>query len=159
MAKKKEDRKEAQKFIAQNRKARFEYEILDKFEAGIVLQGSEVKTLRSGRASLEEAYAMLDERDELYLIHADIPEYPAASIFNHAPKRKRKLLLNKSEILKLRSKLKEKGLTIVPLSLYFKDGRVKAEIALAKGKRKFDKREAIKSREAKREMGRARRVR
>ena len=145
------------RFAAQNRKARFEYEILEKVEAGIALLGSEVKSLRAGRASIEEAYAAIDARDEVYLLDAHIPEYPFSSYLNHEPKRKRKLLLHGAEIVRLRQKLKEKGLTLVPLSIYWKEGRAKCEIALAKGKRKFDKREAIRRREDRREMARHRR--
>jgi len=142
------------KFAAQNRKARFEYEILEKLETGMVLLGSEVKSLRAGKASIEEAYAAIDPRSEVYLINANIPEYRFSSYLNHDPKRKRKLLLHGGEIFKLRQKLKEKGLTLVPLAIYWKDGRAKCELALAKGRRKFDKREAIRRREDRREMGR-----
>lgn len=142
------------KIIAKNKKAFFEYEILEKFEAGIVLQGSEVKSLRDGKASLSDAYAMITS-GQASLLHAHIQQYSAASIFNHEPKRARRLLLHKQEIAKLASKLAERGLTLVPTMLYFKEGRAKVELGLARGKKKYDKRASIKKREGDREMKRA----
>lgn len=154
--KKTKDKEPERTLAAQNRKARFDFEILDKIEAGIVLRGSEVKSLRAGKASIEEAYAAIDLKGEVFLIGAHIDEYRQASVFGHQPRQKRKLLLHKEEILRLQQKLKEKGLTIVPLSLYFdRNGRAKCEIALARGKRQFDKRQSIKQSEAKREISRA----
>ncbi|MGH3446824.1 MAG: SsrA-binding protein SmpB [Nocardioidaceae bacterium] len=145
------------KLVAQNRKARHEYHIEDTFEAGLVLNGTEVKSLRAGRASLSEAFADITD-GEAWLHNAHIPEYTQGTWNNHAPRRKRKLLLNRHEIDKLAHRVSERGLTIVPLSLYFKDGRAKVEIALAKGKKTYDKRQAIAKRdmerEAERELGR-----
>lgn len=139
--------------IASNKKARHEYHIDEVFEAGISLVGSEVKSLRAGRASLSEAYAMI-RGDEVYLIGANIPHYAQASILNHDPTRSRKLLLHRSEIRRLIGKTAERGFTLVPLRLYFKGNKVKCEIALARGKAAWDKREAIAKREARREMER-----
>lgn len=141
-------------FVARNRKARHEYDLIEKVEAGIVLTGSEVKSLRAGKASLEEAYATL-EKDEVWLLGCDIPEYLQANQLNHKPKRPRKLLLHRREINKLGSKATEKGLTLVPLAIYFKRGKAKVEICIARGRKTYDKREALKSRDAKREMDRA----
>lgn len=141
------------KLIAQNRKARYEYSIEDTFEAGIVLTGTEVKSLRSGRASLVEAFADVSD-GEMWLHNAHIPEYSQGTWNNHAPRRKRKLLLNRSEIDKMEQRVNERGLTIVPLAMYFKDGRAKVEIALAKGKKFYDKRQAIATRDAQREATR-----
>ena len=123
--------------IAQNRKARHDYLIEDKYEAGLVLTGTEVKSLREGRASLAEAFVSIDRRGEMWLEGANIPEYLNGTWNNHAPKRKRKLLLHAQQIVKLSRQIEAKGYTIVPLSLYFKDGRAKAEIALARGKREL----------------------
>lgn len=142
------------KVIAKNKKAFFEYFIEEKYEAGIALQGSEVKSLRDGQASLSDAYAMI-KNNEAWLLHAHIAPYAPSAIFNHEPKRARKLLLHKAQILKLLGKLKEKGLTLIPTMLYFKQGRAKVELGLAKGKKKYDKRTAIKARENKRELSRA----
>ena len=139
------------KLIVQNKKARHDYAIEDKYEAGLVLTGTEVKSLREGRASLAEAFISIDRRNEIWLENANIPEYLNGTWNNHAPKRKRKLLLHEREILKLARQSEAKGYTIVPLSLYFKDGRVKAEIALARGKREFDKRQALREEQDKRE--------
>jgi SsrA-binding protein len=132
------------KIIAKNKKAFFEYHLEDKLEAGISLTGSEVKSLRDGQASLADAYGLI-KGGEAFLLHAHIAQYPPSSIFNHEPRRQRKLLLHKKEILKLESKLSQKGLTLVPTMMYFKSGRVKLELALAKGKKQYDKREAIKN--------------
>jgi SsrA-binding protein len=140
--------------VARNRRARFEYELLDKLEAGIVLTGTEVKSLRNGKASLEDAYATI-ERGEVWLHGTDIPEYVQANRMNHKPKRPRKLLLHRSEILKFAGKASERGLTLVPVQLYFKNGRAKVELSVAKGKKTHDKREALKTKDAKRDMDRA----
>jgi SsrA-binding protein len=136
------------KVIAKNKKAFFEYHIEEKIEAGLSLMGSEVKSLRDSKASLSDSYVVI-KGGEAYLLHMHIAPYSSASIFNHEPKRPRKLLLHKKQIRKLDAALRQKGLTIVPTMLYFKKGRAKAEIALAKGKKKYDKREAIKKREEK----------
>ena len=142
------------KLIAENRRARYDYELLERFEAGIVLTGTEVKSLREGRVTLAQAYA--DVRDnEVWLLGAEISEYAQGNIANHEPTRDRKLLLKRAEIAGLVGKVREKGQTIVPTRLYFKDGKVKIEIALARGKEKGDKRRNIVDREAKRQMERA----
>ena len=140
--------------IASNRKARHDYHIEDTFEAGIVLSGTEVKALRHGRASLVDGFAMFTG-DELYLENVHIPEYLNGTWTNHAPRRKRKLLLHRSELDKIASKTRESGRTIVPLALYFKDGRAKVEIALATGKKQYDKRHALRERQDRREAERA----
>jgi SsrA-binding protein len=143
-----------QKVIVSNRKARHDYSILDTFEAGLVLVGTEVKSLRAGKASLQEAFATVDD-GEVWLRNVHIPEYTQGTWTNHMPKRNRKLLLHRREIEKLLGKTKESGLSIVPLSMYFKDGKVKVEIALAKGKKSYDKRQDIAKRDAGREVSRA----
>jgi SsrA-binding protein len=140
--------------VSRNRKARHEYELLERVEAGIVLTGTEVKSLRNGKANLEDAYAEVD-RGEVWLLGCDIPEYVQANRMNHVPKRPRKLLLHRREIHKLSSKTTEKGVTLIPLSIYFKNGIAKVEIAIARGKKTYDKREAIKQQEAKRDIDRA----
>jgi SsrA-binding protein len=147
-------RERGQKVVATNRKARHDYHIEDVFEAGIVLSGTEVKSLRAGRASLVDGYADIDN-GEAWLENVHIPEYLQGTWNNHSTRRKRKLLLHKDEILKLQSKVKESGFTLIPLSLYFKDGRAKVELALAKGKKEYDKRQALKERQDKREADRA----
>ncbi len=139
--------------IAQNRKARYDYHIEDTFEAGLVLTGTEVKSLRAGRASLVDGFAEISD-GEAWLHGAHIPEYLQGTWNNHTPRRKRKLLLNRHEIDKLERRVNERGLTIVPLALYFKDGRVKVEIALAKGKKAYDKRQSIATKDAQREATR-----
>jgi SsrA-binding protein len=139
--------------IAQNRKARYDYHIEDTFEAGLVLTGTEVKSLRAGRASLVDGYAEIVD-DEAWLHNAHIPEYTQGTWNNHTPRRKRKLLLHRHEIDKIERRVNERGLTLVPLSMYFKDGRAKVEIALAKGKKSYDKRQAIATRDAQREATR-----
>jgi SsrA-binding protein len=141
------------KIISENRKARFNYEILEKFEAGLMLTGSEVKSLRAARADLSDSYAMV-LRNELWLVGAHIAKYPAANIFNHEEKRDRKLLMHREEIDKLVGKIQEKGLTLVPLTLYFKDGKAKVSLGLARGKKAPDKRETTKRRESDRELRR-----
>ncbi|QDU64055.1 SsrA-binding protein [Planctomycetes bacterium Pan216] len=147
-----------EKIVCRNRRARHDYEITDTIEAGIVLTGTEAKSLRAGKASLEESYARV-ERDEVWLIRADIPEYAMANIMNHEPKRKRKLLLHRREIAKFAKKGMEQGFTLIPLQLYFKRGRAKVQLGLGRGKRQYDKRESLKEKTHKREMERARRSR
>ncbi|HWC34877.1 MAG TPA: SsrA-binding protein SmpB [Mycobacteriales bacterium] len=142
------------KLIAQNRKARHDYAIEDVYEAGVVLQGTEVKSLRAGRASLVDSYATVRD-GEVWLENLHIPEYTQGTWTNHEPRRRRKLLLHREEIAKLVGKTKESGLTLVPLQLYFKDGKVKVEIALARGKRAYDKRQTLAARDAAREIERA----
>ena len=144
----------AEKVIAVNRKALHDYHILETVEAGLVLTGTEIKSIREGRVSLREAFARPDD-GELYLEAAHIAQYPAAGRYNHEPTRKRKLLLHKSEMRELSAALEEKGLTLVPLRMYLKNGRAKLELALARGRRSHDKREAIAKREAERQMQRA----
>jgi SsrA-binding protein len=141
------------KLIAQNRKARHDYAIEDVFEAGLVLQGTEVKSLREGRASLVDAYGRVRD-GEIWLEGLHIPEYTQGTWTNHEPRRNRKLLLHRKEIQRLIGKTKESGLTLVPLSMYFKDGYVKVEIALARGKRSYDKRQTLATRDAAREIER-----
>jgi SsrA-binding protein len=142
------------KLVADNRRARFNYEIGETFEAGIVLTGSEVKSLRSGKATIGESYADA-KNGEIWLINSNIPEYRQAGRFNHAPKRPRKLLLHEREINKLAGAVEREGMTVVPLKLYFNEkGRAKVEIALAKGKKLHDKRETLKKRSWERERGR-----
>jgi SsrA-binding protein len=145
--------KTSEKNIAENRKARHEYEIIQVFEAGIVLQGTEVKALRAGKANLVDSYANI-KNNEMWLFSCHISPYEQGNINNHDPVRTRKLLLNRSEIRKLIGKVKEKGLTLVPLRLYFKDGKAKVEIALAKGKKVYDKRESIAKRDFQRDQER-----
>ena len=139
------------KLIVQNKKARHDYAIEDHYEAGLVLTGTEVKSLREGRAARAEAVISIDRRGEMWLEGANIPEYLNGTWNSHAPKRKRKLLLHEREIVKLSRQSEAKGYTIIPISLYFKNGRVKAEIALARGKREFDKRQALREEQDKRE--------
>jgi SsrA-binding protein len=144
----------AEKLITDNRRARHDYELLERFEAGVVLTGTEVKSLRQGRATLGQAYA--DVRDgEAWLHGAEIAIYDQGNRANHEPTRSRKLLLHRREIDRLYGQVREKGLTLVPTRLYFKDGRVKIELALARGKDVRDKRRAVADRDAKREMERA----
>lgn len=142
------------KVVAQNRKARHDYLIEDTFEAGMVLQGTEVKALRAGRANLVDGFVDI-ENDEVWLHAVHIPEYAQGTWTNHAARRKRKLLLHRAEIDRIAQKTAQKGYTIVPLALYFSDGRAKVEIALAKGKKSYDKRHAIAERQADREKQQA----
>ncbi len=143
------------KVVADNRRARFDYEIGETFEAGLVLTGTEVKSLRTGKASIGESYASLDKVGELYLLNANIPEYLQANRFNHQPKRARKLLLNTREISRLAKGLEREGMTIVPLKIYFNArGRAKLELALGRGKKLHDKRETEKKRDWNREKSR-----
>jgi len=147
-------KEQGHKVVASNRKARHDYHILDTFEAGLVLTGTEVKSLRQGRASLVDGYAFI-ENGEAWLDAVHIPEYGEGSWTNHSPRRKRKLLLHKQEIEKLWHKTREGGYTLVPLQLYFQDGRAKVELALAKGKKDYDKRHALREKQDKREAERA----
>ncbi|HYV50542.1 MAG TPA: SsrA-binding protein SmpB [Dongiaceae bacterium] len=140
--------------IVQNRKARHIYHILETVEAGLVLTGTEVKSLRAGKANLLDSYAMVD-RGEVWLMNLHISPYEQGNQFNHEPKRKRKLLLHRRDIQRLIGKSREKGLTLIPLSLYFKKGWAKVELALARGKKLHDKREDMAKRDADREMARA----
>lgn len=142
-----------EKNITVNRKARHEYTIIQTYEAGMVLLGTEVKSLRQGKANLVDSYAVLKD-GEVWLVGAHINVYEQGNINNHEPTRTRKLLLNRNEIKKLIGKTKEKGLTLIPLRLYFKNGKVKAELALAKGKKVYDKRESIAKRDMQRDMER-----
>jgi SsrA-binding protein len=143
--------------VASNRRARHDYEILDTFEAGIALRGSEVKTLREGRASLQDAYAVVEDGE--IILHMQIPAYSHTGYDGHEPTRPRKLLLHRKEIDQLSRRVAERGLTLVPLRLYFKQQLVKVELAVARGKRAYDKRQAIAKRDAAREMDRVRKAR
>ena len=147
-------KEQGRKIVAQNKKARHDYLIEDTFEAGLVLVGTEVKSLRMGRASLVDGFVDIDQH-EAWLHGVHIPEYSQGTWTNHSARRKRKLLLNRAEIDKIERRVNEKGLTIVPLSLYFLDGRAKIEIALAKGKKSWDKRAALAERQANRETEQA----
>ncbi|MXO85545.1 SsrA-binding protein SmpB [Altererythrobacter aurantiacus] len=154
MARPKPETFDKQKTVAENRRARFDYAIEDKFEAGLVLQGTEVKSLRAGEASIGESYAEVTE-GECWLINANIPEFSHGNRFNHEPKRRRKLLLNEREINKMMGAVERKGMTLVPMSIYFnRQGRAKVELALAKGRKAQDKREYIKDRDWKRDKAR-----
>jgi SsrA-binding protein len=141
------------KVVATNRKARFEYFLLETYEAGIQLMGTEIKSIRAGQISLAESYVNIDG-EEAWLINAHIAPYEEANRFNHDPRRERKLLLHKKEIYKLWDQVRQKGITIVPTRLYLKDGRAKLEIATAKGKKQRDKRQEIQKRDIEREMSR-----
>ena len=143
----------AQKIICQNKRARHDYHITDVFEAGIVLKGSEVKSLREGKANLRDSYASIKD-EEVFLINAHISAYSHARQTDYNPTRKRKLLFHKAEIRRLRGKIEEKGFSFIPLKMYFKDGKAKVEVALAKGKRLYDKRESLKKKSFNREMER-----
>src|SRR6478609_6408543 len=147
-------RERGRTMIAQNRKARHDYFIEETYEAGLVLTGTEVKSLRAGRASLVDGYAVIQD-GEVWLQGVHIPEYTEGTWTNHEPRRQRKLLLHRGEIERLVGKTKEGGSTMVPLALYFKDGKAKVEIALARGKKTYDKRQALAERQSKREMQRA----
>lgn len=142
------------KVIASNRKARHDYTVIDTYEAGMVLMGTEVKALREGRASLVDGFASIDD-GEVWLQGVHIAEYAQGTWTNHAPRRKRKLLLHRAEIERLEQRTKESGLTLVPLQLYFSGSHVKVELALAKGKRSYDKRQDLAKRDAQREIARA----
>lgn len=145
---------DGQTTVCRNRRATHDYAIADTIECGIVLVGTEVKSLRDGHASLDDAYARIDD-GEVWLIGAEIPEYLYGNRQNHKPKRTRKLLLHRREIAKFAGKASEKGFTLVPLRLYFKDGRAKLELAVGKGKQTHDKRESLKKADARREIDRA----
>lgn len=147
-------RERGQKLVASNKRARYDYFIEEVYEAGIVLSGTEVKSLRGGKASLNDSYALVDQ-GELWLENAYIPEFTQGSWTNHFPRRRRKLLLGKKDISHLAGKSKETGFTLVPISLYFKDGFAKVEIGLARGKKSFDKRETLKQKDAEREIQRS----
>ena len=147
--------KPALKVVADNRRARYDYEIGDKFEAGLMLTGTEVKSLRTGKATIAEAYAGVDRAGEMWLYNANIPEYLGGNRFNHEPKRVRKLLLKAREIVKLSDGVQREGMTIVPLRLYFNErGRAKLEVALGRGKKLHDKRETERKRDWAREKSR-----
>ena len=147
-------REQGRKVIARNRRARFDYRIEDTYEAGLVLTGTEVKSLRAGRASLTDGFAQISD-GEVWLHNVHIPQYTEGTWTNHEPRRTRKLLLHRKEIEKLSSRTAEQGLTLVPLSLYFNDGKAKVELGLGRGKRTYDKRHDLASRDAAREMDRA----
>jgi SsrA-binding protein len=140
--------------IAQNRKARHEYEVMETLECGIVLVGSEVKSLRTGQMSLDEAYGRIKD-GEVWLVGCDIPEYVQANRFNHQPKRVRKLLLHRREIKRFASRAYEKGLTLVPLKMYFKEGKAKVLLGICRGRKLYDKREVMKKADVKRDIARA----
>lgn len=139
--------------IATNRRARYDYEIEDELEAGMVLTGTEVKSLRDGKAELQDGYAEI-EHGELFLNQVHIPEYRQGNVFNHEPRRRRKLLAHREQIDRLHRKVTEKGYTLVPLELYFSSGRAKVKLGLARGKKKYDKRESVKARDVRRELER-----
>ena len=147
-------REQGRRLVAQNKKARHDYSIEDVYEAGMVLTGTEVKSLRAGRASLTDGFGVVDD-GELWLIGVHIPEYTQGTWTNHEPRRKRKLLVRREELRRIASKANETGYTLVPLSLYFKDGYAKVELAVARGRQNVDKRHAIAEREAKRDIQRA----
>lgn len=147
-------REKGRKLIAQNKKARHDYSIEDVYEAGMVLTGTEVKSLRAGRASLTDGFATIDD-GEVWLRGMHIPEYTQGTWTNHEPRRARKLLLRKEEINRIAGKVKDSGVTLVPLAVYFQDGYAKVEIAVARGRKNYDKRQAIAERESKRESDRA----
>jgi SsrA-binding protein len=150
----KDDEKEGKKMVVQNRKARHDYDIVDRFETGIVLSGTEVKSLRAGRANLKDSYAVV-EVGEVFLHRVHISTYEAGNYNNHEPERKRKLLMHRGEIRRLIVSTEQQGLTLVPLSIYFRRGRAKVELALAKGKKQYDKRHSLAERQAQREVERA----
>lgn len=145
----------SERTVATNRKAKRDYHILETLEAGIALKGTEIKSVRAGQVSLNEAFVLIDNNLEAWLVDAYIAPYQHGSRYNHDPRRKRKLLLHKREILRLWNRVREKGLTIIPLRMYIKNGLAKVEIALARGKKKYDKRAEIARREAEREIQRA----
>ena len=142
------------KIVTENRKARHDYHILETYEAGLALAGTEVKSLRSGKANLQDSYARV-ENAELVLYNMHVSPYDQGNRFNHEPKRKRKLLMHKREIMRLLGKTREKGLALIPLKVYFKNGYAKVELALAKGKKAYDRREDMAARDAKRDIDRA----
>nr|WP_293175310.1 SsrA-binding protein SmpB [Nannocystis sp.] len=141
--------------FVQNRRALFEFEVIERLEAGLILMGSEVKSIRDGKCSLNEAYCQFNSRGELFLVQAHIGEYPMAHSRNHVPLRQRKLLLHERELLHLVDAVQQKGLTLIPLDMHAKNGRIKLALALVRGKKDYDKRASIKEREQKREIHRA----
>ncbi|MEU5163535.1 SsrA-binding protein SmpB [Streptomyces sp. NPDC020875] len=147
-------KEKGRKLIAQNKKARHDYHIIDTYECGLVLTGTEVKSLRQGRASLADGFVQIDGH-EAWLHNVHVPEYSQGTWTNHSARRKRKLLMHRAEIDKLESKAQESGHTVVPLALYFKDGRAKVEIALARGKKEYDKRQTLRERQDRREADKA----
>jgi len=147
------------KIVATNRKAGFEYFLLEKFEAGLALQGSEIKSIRAGQMSIVEAYVDIADGQNAWLIESNIAPYAQANRFNHDPKRKRRLLLHKKQIREMWEAIKQKGMTVVPTKVYLKDGRAKIEVALARGKKAYDKRAEIAKRDMAREQDRESRVR
>jgi SsrA-binding protein len=149
-----EKQSEEIKDVCRNRRAFHEYEVLDRLECGLVLTGTEVKSLREGQASLEDAHARID-KDEVWLVGSEIPEYSMGNRMNHKPKRPRKLLLHRREIARFAGKASQKGFTLIPLKLYFKNGRAKVELAVCRGKQLHDKRQAQKKADAQREIRRA----
>jgi SsrA-binding protein len=154
MADKKKGEKSGHKVVATNRKAGFNYSLEDRLEAGIVLMGSEIKSIRAGRANLSDGY-VLEKGGEMWLMNVHISEYEQANRFGHEPTRPRKLLLHKKEIARMISQMNERGYTVVPTQMYLKNGKAKVEIALAKGKKQYDKRAAVSERDTKREIDRA----
>ncbi len=152
-AKSPKEREEGKKVVCKNRRAFHEYEILETLEAGMVLVGTEVKSLREGRVNLKDSYAKVDN-GEIFLVEAHISPYSHGNIMNHDPLRPRKLLVHKRELRRLAGKVQERGLTLIPLQIYFKGGKAKVELALAKGKRLYDKRAAIKKRDERRDLAR-----
>lgn len=150
--------KEDEKVFARNRKASFEYFLLEHFEAGLSLQGSEIKSIRAGQISLTEAFIEIENGSEAWLVEAHIATYEQANRFNHDPKRRRRLLLHKKEIRKMWNEVRQKGVTIVPIKVYLKNGRAKIEIAIAKGKQLHDKRDTIAKRDQERESARDTRI-
>jgi SsrA-binding protein len=147
------------KVVANNRKASFEYFLLEKYEAGLVLQGSEIKSIRAGQISIQESYVDIENGEQAWLVEAHIAPYAQANRFNHDPKRKRKLLLHKKQIREIWNNIRIKGMTVVPTRVYLKDGRAKIEIALAKGKKAYDKRATIAKRDEARSAERESRAR
>jgi len=147
------------KVVANNRKASFEYFLLEKYEAGLVLQGSEIKSIRAGQISIQESYVDIEDGEQAWLVEAHIAPYAQANRFNHDPKRKRKLLLHKKQIREIWNNIRIKGMTVVPTRVYLKDGRAKIEIALAKGKKAYDKRATIAKRDEARSADRESRAR
>ena len=145
---------QGERVVCVNRKARHDYFIEESYEAGLVLKGSEVKSLRDGKANLKDSYARI-LKGEAFLLNTHISPYPAANQFNHEPDRTRKLLLHKQELRRLTGKVKERGLTLIPLRLYFKDGKAKVELGLARGKKLYDKRETLRRKVAQREVERS----
>jgi len=159
MAKSNKEKKHASEeesitIICRNRRATNDFDILDRLECGLVLQGTEVKSLREGHAQLDEAFARVED-GEVWLHGLEIPEYEYGNILNHKPKRPRKLLLHRHQITRFAAKAQQEGLTLIPLRLYFKNGRAKVELALARGKKKYDKRETLRQRDAQRQIDRA----